>query len=346
MNVNRAMAYRTEIQKSLKHLNTFGVECLADSYFAINHAEELIRLLKSEEMAAGPLLILGGGSNILFTRDFAGAVIHICNKGIEIEFEDEDYAEIRAQAGEEWDDFVNFCLEHNLGGVENLVAIPGRVGAAPVQNIGAYGVEVKDVIQEVEAIRISDGQTIMLDAAGCGFGYRNSIFKGALKGKVVITSVLFRLSKHPEIFAGYGDVKKKLDEEGITAPTIRDVARVIGTIRGAKLPDPKVTGNAGSFFKNPVVDKLTVAALKAMHSDLPSWPQPDGNVKLAAGWLIEQCGLKGYRMGGAAVHERQALVLVNTGGATGIEVLVLAEYVIRQVEQQFGIRLEPEVNIL
>jgi UDP-N-acetylmuramate dehydrogenase len=335
-----------EKNKSLKNLTTFGVECLAESYIAVNQTDELVERLQSGEIDTEHLLILGGGSNLLFTRNFDGLVLHMCNKGIEVESEDDDFVFVRVQAGEEWDDFVGYCLDRNLGGVENLIAIPGRVGASPVQNIGAYGAEVKDVITEVELAFLSNGRRCVLTAHDCNFGYRSSIFKNELKGKVVITSVVFRLRKHPEIQAGYGDVQKQLNNEGITSPTIRDVARIIRSIRDAKLPDPKVTGNAGSFFKNPVIDEGVADKLKAAHPEMPFYLQAGGQVKLAAGWLIEQCGLKGFKMGHAAVHDRQALVLVNLGEATGQEVVSLANWIINRVEEQFGVRLEPEVNIL
>jgi UDP-N-acetylmuramate dehydrogenase len=340
------MHIHIEHNKSLRPFNTFGVEVTAKRYIAFHDLHDLNACFAGTGMDEGPLLILGGGSNILFTGDFDGCVMHVCAKGIEVVEEDHDKVYVRVQAGEVWDDFVDFCIFHGYGGVENLVAIPGSVGAAPVQNIGAYGAEVKDVLSEVEVVFLSDGTRGVFTSGECNFGYRSSIFKNELKGKVVITSVVFRLPKHPVIHAGYGDVQKQLDSEGLTQPTIRDVARVIRNIRDSKLPDPKVTGNAGSFFKNPVVDHAIADSIKADYPEMPYFPQPGGGVKLAAGWLVEQSGLKGFRLGRAAVHDRQALVLVNTGGATGEEILALARYVIGKVDERFGVGLEPEVNIL
>jgi UDP-N-acetylmuramate dehydrogenase len=335
-----------ETSKPLQSLNTFGIDVHAAHYVAVEDAATLPELLTSGRPELSEILVLGGGSNILFTEDFDGCVLHMCNRGVVIEHEDDRYAFVRVEAGEEWDAFVQFCLDHNLGGVENLIAIPGRVGAAPVQNIGAYGTEVGNVIFEVDMVLLENGSRITMPAFMCEFGYRTSIFKTALKGQVVITSVLFRLSKYPEVNAGYGDVQKRLAEVGIEQPSIQDVAHVIRRIRDAKLPDPKITGNAGSFFKNPVVSEEIVTTIRQTYPDMPVYAQEDGTMKLAAGWLIEQCKLKGFRMGNAAVHDKQALVLVNLGEATGIEVVTLANHIIKMVWLKFGVRLEPEVNIL
>lgn len=340
------MKPETEYGKSLKLLNSFGIDVRAKRYLAVHEKSCLEELIREINKDSEPLLILGGGSNILFTSDYDGTVLHICNKGISIVGEDDEHCLVRAEAGEMWDDFVMFCIERDLGGVENLVAIPGSMGAAPVQNIGAYGMEVSDTIRSVEVVSLADGSVRVMSADECGFGYRSSIFKGALKGRVVIASVTFRLTKKPVINAGYGDVKRELDALGLAAPGIRDVAEVIRAIRNSKLPDHTVTGNAGSFFKNPVVQVEVHQTLKEEYPGIVAYPQSDGTMKLAAGWLIEQCGLKGLRMGKAAVHDRQALVLVNMGGATGAEIIQLARHVIEEVDKTFGVRLEPEVNIL
>lgn len=335
-----------EFSKSLKHFNTFGVEVRAKKYLAIRDKSVLPELFPVLVKDGEPMLILGGGSNILFTGDYEGVVLHLCNKGISIEAEDDDFCYVRVEAGEVWDEFVQYCLAHGLGGIENLVAIPGSVGAAPVQNIGAYGMEVSDTIIAVEVVSLSDGSVRLMSADDCSFGYRTSIFKGALKGSVIITSVIFRLTKRPVINAGYGDVKRELDALGLAAPGIRDVANVIREIRNSKLPDHTLTGNAGSFFKNPVVQVEIHQSLQEEYPGIVAYPQHDGTMKLAAGWMIEQCGLKGLRMGRAAVHDRQALVLVNLGGATGAEILQLARHIIDEVDKKFSVRLEPEVNII
>jgi UDP-N-acetylmuramate dehydrogenase len=337
---------RIETSKSLQPFNTFRIPSTAAHYIAVQDLSELRAFLASGFPEYEHLLVLGGGSNLLFTGDFDGLVLHMLNKGIEILSEDGNGMEVRVQAGEVWDDFVTWCTKRNLYGVENLVAIPGSVGAAPVQNIGAYGAEVKDVIVSVDIIMTEDGRFKTLPAAACEFGYRSSIFKQELRGQAIITSVVFRLQKSGVLNRGYGEVQKMLIDRGVTDPGPAEVAEVIRLIRSAKLPDPAVTGNAGSFFKNPLISDQQYAQLASQYPNLPSYPQHDGTVKVAAGWMIEQCGLKGHRMGNAAVHDKQALVLINAGGATGFEVVALANHIIKTVWLQFGIRLEPEVNIL
>lgn len=337
---------QTETSKSLLHFNTFGIEATAAYYVAVEDLPSLRSFLKSNYPGSDRLLVLGGGSNLLFTGDFDGMVIHMVNKGIDVLEEDNTQVMVRVQAGETWDDFVNWSTERALFGIENLAAIPGSVGAAPVQNIGAYGAEVKDVVESVELVMLETGELITLTATECGFGYRTSIFKRDLRGQTIITSVVFRLTKSGMLNTGYGDVEKMLEICVVEDPGPADVASVIRSIRGAKLPDPAITGNAGSFFKNPVITATEADTLRKSHPALPCWPQPDGTVKVAAGWLIEYCGLKGFRMGNAAVHDKQALVLVNTGGSSGLEVVALANHIIKTVWLQFGIRLEPEVNIL
>ncbi len=340
------MAAFIETSRSLKSLNTFGIDVKASYYTAVKNRGDLIELLSGNRPELSEFLILGCGSNILFTGDFDGCVIHMFNKGIDVEREDSDHIYVRAAAGEVWDDFVEYCLARNLGGVENLIAIPGSVGAAPVQNIGAYGVEVGETVEEVEAVLAENGSRITIPAPECDFGYRSSIFKTTLKGQVVITSVLFRVRKKPVINVGYGDVKSSLLDAGISEPSVRDVANVIRGIRESKLPDHKVMGNAGSFFKNPVISEEECSHLLSKYPEMPVFPQPGGMVKLAAGWLVEKSGLKGVRMGNAAIHDKQALVLINKGDATGMEITTLANHIIKTVWLNFAVRLEPEVVIL
>ncbi len=340
------MPVNIERNKSLKALNTFGVEARAAVYVAVRSTEDILEALSQTRIAPTPVLMLGGGSNLLLTGDIDGWVIHLCNKGITVVHEGDETCTVRVAAGEVWDDFIGFCLGRNLYGVENLVAIPGSVGAAPVQNIGAYGMEVKETITEVEMVMLRNGELRTLDNAACAFGYRTSIFKTKLKGEAVITSVTFTLKKKGILNLTYGGIKDALAAKGIVEPGLGDVADIIRSIRAVKLPDPKVTGNAGSFFRNPSVPAQLFADLQDQHPEIPSYPQSDGTIKLAAGWLIEQCGLKGYRLGNAAVHDRQSLVLVNCGNATGQDILALAHHIIEKVEQKFRIRLDPEVNIL
>lgn len=340
------MQHNIEENKSLKEFNTFGVEAYAQQYFAAKSTILLKDFLNSRQYQPSSFLILGGGSNVLFTGDIKKCVVHLCNKGITLAGEDSDHYYVRVEAGELWDDFVSFCLRRDMGGIENLVSIPGSTGAAPIQNIGAYGAEVKEVIEEVEFISLDDIKIRSLRSEECEFGYRTSIFKNRLKGSVIITSVLFKLTKEAQLKIEYGSVKEELSLCGISDPDIRDVAKVIKKIRGSKLPNPEITGNAGSFFKNPVISAVMHDTLKKRYSLMPSYPLPGGIYKVAAGWLIDSCGLKGFRMGNAAVHDKQALVLTNCGGATGAEVLELSEYITGCVFKTFGIELEPEVNIL
>jgi UDP-N-acetylmuramate dehydrogenase len=330
----------------LQSLNTFGIAVNAAHYLAVADAAQLFSLLTSGDSALSRILVLGGGSNLLFTEDFDGLVLHMVNKGIEVCSEDDDMVLVRVAAGEVWDDFVTWSTDRSLYGIENLVAIPGSVGAAPVQNIGAYGMELSDTLLEVEVVMLEDGSSHTFSNGMCRFGYRSSIFKQELKGQVVITSVTFRLKKRGSLNLSYKGVQEVLQQRGLSHPTPADAAAAIRHIRDSKLPDPAVTGNAGSFFKNPVISAEEYGCLKQKFPNLPSYPQPDGTVKVAAGWLIEQSGLKGFRLGNAAVHDKQALVLVNAGGATGTELVALANHVIKTVWLNYGIRLEPEVNIL
>lgn len=293
----------------------------------------------------GSVLVLGGGSNLLFVSDFAGLVIYPNIPGIVPEKEDANHVWVRAGAGVEWDDFVEFAVNKCWGGVENLSLIPGKVGAAPVQNIGAYGQEAADAIESVSGIDLRTGEEWEINAADCRFAYRNSIFKQELRGKFLVTSVLFRLTKFPQLNLSYDGVARML--EGIPEPSIADVRKVILDIRRSKLPDPAVIGNAGSFFKNPVVDAELVTQLEMNYPGMPQYAVNEpGKVKLSAGWLIDQCGWKGATRGGAGVHERHALVLVNRGEATGKEIYGLSEEIRKSVQERFGVDLEREVLVI
>ncbi|TDN37086.1 UDP-N-acetylmuramate dehydrogenase [Hymenobacter sp. UV11] len=340
---------------SLRPFNTFGLDVTARYFARFASAEELRHLLALPPVQAGPLLILGGGSNLLLTQDFAGVVLKNEIKGLEIISEDDDThtALVRAGAGESWHGMVEYTLDQELSGIENLSLIPGTVGAAPLQNIGAYGAELQDTFERLEALAIGTGELRVFNKEECGFGYRESVFKGPLKGQFVVTAVVLRLHRASggrPVNVSYGAIQDTLTDLGIEAePTPRNVSDAVVHIRRSKLPDPAEIGNAGSFFKNPEISQRKFDELKARYPALPGYPVP-GGVKVPAGWLIEQAGFKGMRRGPGAgthgVHERQALVLVNHGGATGQELRELAEEVIRAVGTQFGIELHPEVNIL
>lgn len=336
---------RKKRELCLKPYNTFGIEAKCQLFVEFDSVDELQTLFSSQELDGKPWFVLGGGSNVLFSKDFEGVVLHPTNQDIEVVGEFGDKVKVRAGAGVEWDDFVAWCVERGYWGVENLSDIPGSVGAAPVQNIGAYGVEVKDTIESVETFAVSSKTLLTLAGEHCDFGYRQSIFKNELKGKVIITSVNFLLSLTPNPSIGYGDLRSKVEELG--GATIDNVRRAVIEIRDGKLPCPSELGSAGSFFKNPFVDDEFAKSLKDKHPTMPLYPSGvEGKSKLAAGWLIDQCGWKGHREGNVGVHERQALVLVNYGGATGGEVLALAESIRADVKSRFGVELEMEVNVL
>lgn len=294
-------------------------------------------------------LVLGGGSNLLLLHDIQKPVLHINIKGKEIIHETEEAVWVKVKAGENWHEFVLWTLESSYGGIENLALIPGNVGTTPMQNIGAYGVEVKDVIEKVYAIEIATQKESVFANTECEFDYRESIFKKSLKGQYIITAVSFKLTKNKHhIQDSYGAIQQVLSDQSITNPGINDIADAVIHIRQSKMPDPKEIGNSGSFFKNPVVDKIQFERLLEKYPDIPNYPVPKNKkkVKLAAGWLIDRCGLKGYREGAAGVHEKQALVLVNYGKATGKEILILSQKVQKKVFDKFGVQLQPEVNII
>lgn len=329
---------------SLKLYNTFGIEVKANTFISVEHFEDL-KLALSQNYST-ELFILGGGSNMLLTKDVENTVLHIALKGKEIISETDQEVFLKVNAGENWHELVLFALENNWGGLENLSLIPGNVGTAPIQNIGAYGVELKDTVAYVEAI---DVQTLILKTFSnkdCEFGYRDSIFKSKVKGKYIITSVTFRLQKKDhKLITNYGAIQQELERLEISSPGIRDVSNAVIKIRKEKLPDPAVLGNSGSFFKNPVVPVQKHKDLLLTYPDMPGYKVTDEEFKIPAGWLIERAGLKGYRSGDAGVHKNQALVLVNYGAASGREILFLAQKIQAEIFEKFGVTLETEVNI-
>ncbi len=331
----------------LKPYNTFGMAVTARHFCELRTLAQLPALLQSDAFRTGPVLWLGGGSNLLLTRDYPGLVVKVSLSGVHLLAEDADSVLVEAAAGENWHDFVRYSLTQGWFGLENLSLIPGTVGACPVQNIGAYGVEVKDLIDSVVCARLdADGEALTLGNADCRFAYRDSVFKHEAAGKLLVTAVRFRLGRRPHLKTAYGDIAGQLEKMGVNEPGPLDVSEAVIAIRRSKLPDPAQLGNAGSFFKNPIIDADQAERLLARFPALPHYPAGEGRVKLAAGWLIDQAGLKGYRDGDAAVHDRQALVLVNHGSASGDDMRRLAEKVIATVRERYGVELEPEPLVL
>ncbi|TXF75177.1 UDP-N-acetylmuramate dehydrogenase [Chryseobacterium sp.] len=331
----------------LKNYNTFGVNVSAKYFAEVSSVEELVEILKNDNTSTLPLLFLGGGSNILFTKDFDGLVIQLHLKGISEEILDENHVLVKAKAGENWHKFVQFCLTKNYGGLENLSLIPGNVGTSPMQNIGAYGTEIKDTFVSCKVLNLENLEVEVFDKEKCRFGYRDSIFKQEGKGKYVILEVAFKLtSKNHTVRTDYGAIKSELEKLSIANPTIQEVSKAVINIRQSKLPDPKVIGNAGSFFKNPTIPLEQFLKVQKKFPEMPNYP--NGNwVKVPAGWLIEQCGWKGKQIGNVASHELQALVIVNkTGNASGKEIYEFSTMIIDSVKDKFGIELEREVNII
>ena len=330
---------------SLKPYNTFGIDVKASylgRFSSVGELQEALQQLSNQE-----LLVLGGGSNVLFVRErFDGCVLLNEIKGFDVVEETNDWVIVRSGAGEIWHEFVLKCIEHGFCGIENLSLIPGSVGASPMQNIGAYGVEIKDVFEKLEAYHIESGEVQTFSKEECEFGYRESVFKRKLKGQYIITSVCFRLAKNSAVNTSYGVIAAELEKEGIVNPTMKDVSNAVIAIRKSKLPDPKEIGNAGSFFKNPVVDISLLEKILTQYPTAPNYPATEGSVKLAAGWLIEQTGWKGKTLGHYGVHALQALVLVNYQGATGQEIYDLSTSIIADVKEKFGVELEREVNII
>lgn len=328
---------------SLKNYNTFGIDVKAKSFVQVSSIDELKMLTTAHES----YFILSGGSNLLLTENIDQLVIHLNLKGIEIVKETKDKVQIKVQAGENWHNFVSWCLNRNYGGIENLSLIPGNVGTAPIQNIGAYGVELKDVMVELEALELANNKLKVINNASCEFGYRDSIFKRWAKGKYIISSVSFELTKgRHQLNTSYGAIQSELEKRGITSPTINDISQTVIRIRQQKLPDPKELGNSGSFFKNPVISVDQFRQLQHQHPEIPHYRVSESLIKVPAGWLVEQCGFKGQRWGDAGVHKDQALVLVNYGKATGKELFELSKKIQNTVKETFSIDLEAEVNII
>ena len=329
---------------SLRAFNTFGVEARAQAYLPVTSIETLAAVRTHTNLAAMPRLILGGGSNLLLTQDVDALVLHMCSRGIKVTGEDDDHIVVCAQAGESWHGLVQWTLKQGMGGLENLSLIPGSVGAAPIQNIGAYGSEMADCFHSLQAFDFETGELLTLSRADCAFGYRDSIFKHSLRDRAVIVDVTFALPKQWKPNLRYAELAQEV--AAVSDPSAMDISAAVIAIRSRKLPDPAVTGNAGSFFKNPVVTAVQRDSLLQKYPQLVSYPQADGSVKLAAGWLIDQCGWKGRSLGAAGVHERQALVLVNRGGASGQDILQLAERIREDVALRFGVKLEIEPVVI
>lgn len=335
---------KTEENYPLRTLNTFGMDVKAKVFTTFTSEESLDALARTKEWQDNDPFILGGGSNILFTKDVDTLVAMNGMKGIENRGGDDDYTYLRVGGGEVWHEFVLHCISNNLGGVENLSLIPGSVGASPMQNIGAYGVEIKDVFQELEAYHIKGRYFVKFRADECNFGYRESVFKNKFRDQFVITRVTFKLRKKPKFNTSYGAIEKELERMGVQELSVKAISDAVINIRQSKLPDPKKIGNAGSFFKNPVISVDQFENLKTKFPNIISYPSGD-EVKLAAGWLIEQCGWKGFREGDAGVHKDQALVLVNYGNAKGGQIYDLSKKIMDSVQEKFGVMLEREVNI-
>lgn len=330
---------------SLKKYNTFGIDVRCRKFMEFETEQDLRDLFSSEGFKDSAWSVISGGSNIVFTKDYDGVLLHPVSNDIRIISDDGNSVLVNAAAGVVWDEFVAFCATNGLWGTENLSYIPGYAGASPVQNIGAYGVEAKDIIESVEMFCVDSLSRLKLTKEHCGFGYRNSVFKNTLKGRVIITSVNFMLSRIPAPKLGYGDLNNKVESLG--GPSLENIRRAVIEIRRSKLPEPEELGNAGSFFKNPVVPQEKAVGLKEKYSSMPLYPaQEEGCAKLAAGWLVEQAGWKGRRIGDAGVHERQALVLVNYGKASGKDIMDLAGKIKDEVYGKFGVVIEPEVNVL
>ncbi|MCB0755552.1 MAG: UDP-N-acetylmuramate dehydrogenase [Flavobacteriales bacterium] len=329
---------------SLRPYNTFGLDAQAKLMARVNSIQALQEVLADSRLKSEERFILGGGSNILLTRNVDGLVIKNEIDGIEVIDETPSHFLVKSGAGVVWHELVMHCIANNYAGIENLSLIPGNVGAAPMQNIGAYGVELKDVFHSLKAVDMASGSVHSFSSSDCDFGYRESVFKRKLKGQFVITSVTLKLSKNPNVNTSYGAIEQELEAMRISSPTIKEVSQAVINIRQSKLPDPKELGNSGSFFKNPVVPTSKYEELKSQHPNIPGYPAGE-NTKLAAGWLIEQCGWKGKVVGNTGSHAKQALVLVNYGNATGVEIFELSEQIMQSVYDTFGVQLEREVNV-
>ncbi|MGM0566669.1 MAG: UDP-N-acetylmuramate dehydrogenase [Bacteroidota bacterium] len=329
----------------LTSLNTFGVPAKASSFAVVKSSAQAVDIIQHVLPEMKDVLILGGGSNILFTSDFDGLVLHQAMKGISVLEETDKMCRLKVAAGEDWTEFVDYCVSRGWGGIENLAMIPGQVGAAPVQNIGAYGREVKDVIEQVEALDLKTGEYRFFSNQECNFAYRNSIFKNELKNQYLITHVIFSLHKEPVFYLDYGSIRDELENQQITEITFQEVARAIKSIRSRKLPDVNKTGSAGSFFKNPLIAKVKFETLKEKYPAMPFFKLPEG-YKIPAGWLIDQCGWKGHTRKNYGVYPEQALVLVNYGGASGKDIFELSEEIRQDVSKKFDVELEREVTVI
>lgn len=330
----------------LQAINTMQIDVSANSFMSLESVEDLIKFLKNKSYQP-PLYILGGGSNVVFIQDFKGTILHMKILGKEIIKENADYVWVKVMAGENWHSFVLWAIEQGYGGLENLSLIPGKVGASPMQNIGAYGVEIKDVFDHLEAVDVETGDLKEFDHATCKFGYRESVFKNELKDKFIITSVTYRLTKrNHQIKTSYGAIQQQLEADGVVEPSIQDVSKAVIAIRESKLPNPKEIPNCGSFFKNPTIYREEYMLLQQDFAEIPGYDVGDGMVKVPAGWLIDQAGWKGYRNETVGVHDRQALVLINHNHGTGKDIYDLSERILTDVESKFGIKLEREVNII
>ena len=327
----------------LKEYNTFGISATAKEFVAVSNPTELATVLKSNQN----IFVLGGGSNMLLTQNIDKLVVHINFKGIEVTKEDENNVWVKAQAGENWHEFVLYCIEHNYGGIENLSLIPGNVGTTPIQNIGAYGVEIKDTFDNCTAMEIASQELKSFDKTSCNFGYRESIFKNELKNQYIITDVTFKLTKkNHNINTSYGAIDVELAKNNISNPTLKQVSDAVIAIRQSKLPNPKELGNSGSFFKNPIITKTDYEKIKLHYPEIPHYVVSETEVKVPAGWLIEQAGFKGKRFGDAGIHKNQALVLVNYGNATGQEILAVAKDIQNTILEKYSIQIEAEVNVI
>lgn len=338
------MHIQTEV--SLKPYNTFGIDVKAKQFVAITQLSDLQTLLQKTAQASTTVLILGGGSNVLFTQNFDGLVIKIMLKGIKLLKEDDRHIWLEVAAGEVWHDLVMYCVDKGYGGIENLSLIPGTVGAAPMQNIGAYGVEIKEVLETVQAVHRDTGEWCTFSNADCKFGYRESVFKNIYKDQFVITGITLRLSKQPTFNISYGAIQNTLKDNQVTNLSLKAISQAVCQIRRSKLPNPAEIGNAGSFFKNPEVSPIQFDKLQQKFPHIVGYPLDNGQVKVPAGWLIEQCGWKGKRLGSIGVHTRQALVLVNHGGGKGADIRALSQKIQASVLEKFGIEIKPEINIV
>jgi UDP-N-acetylmuramate dehydrogenase len=331
---------------SLQPYNTFHIHCKAKYWLEVNHISDLEKVATTDVFLNHPHLILGGGSNLLFTKDFQGLVLKINLKGIKVVQEDSESVWLECCSGENWHEVVTYAVQNHWGGIENLALIPGCIGAAPIQNIGAYGVEIKDVLESLSFYHFDTKTTQTYNREACAFGYRDSIFKNALKGKGVVLSVILKLSKNPVIKSDYGDIQKTLAANHVMEPSIKDIFDAVIQIRSSKLPNPAEIGNAGSFFKNPELPIEVARKILDNHPNAPHYVVDEHTIKIPAGWMIEQCGWKGYREGPIGVHDKQALVLVNTGAGKGKDIEALANKIQASVQEQFGVRLEMEVNVV